>query len=73
LSDKKQYRLGSAEMVYAPGLIKWAINGAKFEKDRPAMIDVVSETWGVPPEAAMALVMEQVPYSIDDETVVFSY
>ena len=73
MSDKKQYRLGSAEAVYAPGLIKWAINGAKFEKDRPAMIDVVTATWDVPPEAAMALVMEQVPYTIEGETLVFNY
>jgi hypothetical protein len=69
----KQYRLGSNEMVSAPGMVRWAINGAHFEKDRPAMIDVISETWGVPPEAAMALVMQQVPYTIEDETVVFSY
>lgn len=69
----KQYRLGSAEMVSAPGMVKWAINGAKFEKDRPAMIDVIAATWSVPPEAAMALVMEQVPYTVENETVVFSY
>ena len=29
----KQYRLGSAEFVSAPGLIRWAINGAAFEDD----------------------------------------
>lgn len=67
------YRLGSAEMVYAPGLIKWAINGAKFEADRPAMIDVITATWSIPPEAAMALVMERVPFTVENEAVVFTY
>ena len=69
----KQYRLGSAEFVSAPGMVKWAINGAKFEKDRPAMIDIISQTWNVPMEAAMALVMEQVPYSVEGEAVVFAF
>jgi hypothetical protein len=73
LSDKKQYRLGSAEMISAPGLIKWAINGAHFESDRPAMVNVVANTWGVPQDAATALLLQQVPYTIEDETVVFTY
>ena len=69
---KKQYRLGSAEMVSAPGMIRWAINGAKFERDRPAMIDMVVATWNVPLEAAMALVMEEVPFTVENEAVVFT-
>jgi hypothetical protein len=73
LKDKKQYRLGSAEMISAPGLIKWAINGAHFKKDRPAMVNVVASTWGVPKDAAKALLLQQVPYTIEGETVVFSY
>lgn len=67
------YRLASAEFVSAPGLIRWAINGAKFEKDRAQMIDVVAQTWSVPPDAAEALLTEQVPFSIEGETVVFAY
>lgn len=73
MSNKKQYRLGSAEMVYAPGLVKWAINGAHFEKDRATLVNVIAETWGVPPEAATALLLQQVPHTIEGETVVFSY
>jgi len=69
----KQYRLGSAEMISAPGLIKWAINGAHFEKDRANLVNVVVKTWGVPEDAATALLLQQVPYTIEDEAVVFSY
>lgn len=66
------YRLQSAAFVYAPGLIAWAINGAKFQRDRAHMAWIVSETWaGVPTDAALALVTEAVPFTLDGETVVF--
>ena len=69
----KQYRLGSAEMVSAPGIVKWAINGAHFESDRETVINVIVQGWSVPRDAAAALVTKQVPYTLDGETVVFSY
>jgi hypothetical protein len=59
-------------MVHAPGLIAWAINGAHFMKDRPAMIRVVSKTWNIPEDAARKLVTKKVPHTIENETVVFS-
>lgn len=73
MSDKKQYRLGSAEMISAPGMVRWAINGAKFAKDRAAMVNVIATTWGVPKDAATALLLQQVPYTVEDEAVVFAY
>lgn len=69
----KKYRLGSAEMISAPGMVRWAINGAKFEKDRAAMVNVIAATWGVPKDAATALLLQQVPYTVEDEAVVFAY
>jgi hypothetical protein len=69
----KQYRLGSAELVSAPGMIKWAINGAHFEHDRDTLINVIADGWGVPRDAAQALLLQQVPYTVEGETVVFSY
>jgi hypothetical protein len=69
----KQYRLGSTDAVSAPGMVRWAINGAHFEKDRPAMVNVIANTWGLPQDAATALLLQQVPYTIEDEAVVFSY
>ena len=42
----KQYRLGSTEMVSAPGMVRWAINGAKFKERREAqMIKVIIDGW----------------------------
>lgn len=69
------YRLASSSLVGAPGLIAWAINGASFKRDRAQMINIVSQTWGIPSEAASALLMKQTPYTIEDGkdggTVVF--
>ena len=38
--DKKEYRLGSAEMISAPGMVRWAINGAKASEScrGPALV-----------------------------------
>ena len=66
------YRLGSGPMVNAPGLIAWAVNGAAFIKDRPVMVRIVSETWGVPADAARKLVTKQVAYKVDHDAVVFT-
>ena len=69
--EMKTYRLGSAEFVHAPGLIRWAINGAKFKKDRRTVTNVVAQTWNIPMSAALALTTEKVPFTLDGETVVF--
>ncbi len=65
------YRLASAEFVHAPGLIAWAQNGARFENDREKLITVVEKTWNIPRAAAEALVMNKVPFKIENETVIF--
>lgn len=67
------FRLGSSPAVYAPGLVKWAINGYAFEKDREVLSDIITETWaGVTKEAAHALLTKQVPFTVEDEVVVFT-
>jgi hypothetical protein len=68
----KTYRLGSNNAIFAPAIVRWAVNGAKFEKDRAAMARVISQGWNVPRDAALALVTGQVPYTIENETVVFA-
>jgi hypothetical protein len=67
----KTYRLGSSEAIFAPGMVRWAINGAKFAKDRAAMVRAISQGWNIPHDAALALVTGKAPFTIDGETVVF--
>lgn len=68
----KTYRLGSTPAIYAPGIVRWAINGAHFKKDRPQMARVIAQGWNLPEDAALALVTKQVPYTIENDAVVFS-
>ena len=66
-----KYKLGSNGLVYAPGVVAWAINGATFKKDAPKLVKLVAESWGLPLPAAKALVMKKVPYEVVGEAVEF--
>lgn len=68
----KTYRLGSSEMVYAPGMIAWAINGYAFEKDRKVLLSLVSETWSLPEATAHRLLSREITYTIEGEAVVLT-
>lgn len=69
----KTYTLASAGFVFAPGFIKWAINGASFPKDRAKMIEVVSRGWDIPTDAATALLLKKVPFTVvQDDCVQFT-
>lgn len=68
----KVYRLGSGNMIGAPGLVAWAINGAKFKRDRETMINVVAATWNIPEDAARALVSGDAHYTVENDAVVFT-
>lgn len=66
------YKLRASSMVYTPGLLRWAMNGYHFEKDRAYIRSVFTKGWGLPDEAAGALLSGAVPYTVlDDDTVVF--
>jgi len=67
----KTYRLGSNEMVHTPGIVAWAVNGAAFKRDLPKMVEIIA-SYGVPTEAARALVTKKVPYKVEGDAVVFT-
>lgn len=68
-----EYRLGSSGLINAPGMVRWAINGAKFKRDRATMANIIAQGWGVPEDAAMALVTEKVSHTVEGETVSFTF
>lgn len=68
----REYRLGSAPMLSAPGLVRWTINGYAFKRDRKAMLKVITECWDIPEGAAKALLSKSVSYTVDGDTVVFT-
>lgn len=68
----KTYRLASADMVYTPGLIAWAINGYAFKGDRDNILRIICETYSLPLRPAEALLSKAVPYTIEEGTVIFT-
>jgi hypothetical protein len=61
------------EVVHTPGLLKWAINGYKFKKDRKAMVRVFVDGYNLTPEAANDLLSERIPHRIEGGSVFFEY
>lgn len=67
------YRLGSNELVHAPGVVAWAINGYHFKRDRAVLRRVIVDGWpGVPDHAAHQLLSGAAPHHVDGDTVVFT-
>lgn len=67
------YRLLSSPMVYSPGILAWAMNAYHFPEDRPQILKIMTETYqGVPAAKMDALLMGYIPYTVEDEAVVFS-
>lgn len=67
------YRLGSNELVHAPGVVAWAINGYHFKRDRAVLRRVIVDGWpGVSDHAAHQLLSGAAPYHVDGDTVVFT-
>lgn len=68
----KTYRLLSSPLVHTPGIIAWAINGAKFKKDRKRLIELVATSYSLPRPIAESLLTEKIKYTVDNETVIFT-
>ena len=64
------YTLGSNSLVHSPGIVRWAINGARTRRDLPMLINVISSTWSIPASAARALLLREVPFQIVNEDAV---
>jgi len=65
------YRLGSSGMVHTPGIVRWAIAGYWHKPDRKQLVKVITEGWGVPQAAAVALLSGSVPHTVEGDAVVF--
>ena len=65
------YRLGSNPMIYAPGMVRWAINGFAFKEDQNTILNVM-RAWPVPDAALHKLLNGTVPYTVEGDAVVFT-
>lgn len=67
------YRLQSSSMVHTPGIIAWAINGYAFQSDRQTILNTISQTYSAVPITALEqLLSKAIPYTVEDETIVFA-
>jgi hypothetical protein len=74
MSELKTYRLGSNSLVHAPGVVAFAIDGYRYEKDRQYALDMITACWPVvPEEAARALLSLEAPYTVEGNVVVFTH
>jgi hypothetical protein len=67
---KNNYRLSSTEMIYTPGIIRFA--QSMFVTDAPAAVRILRDGYGLPNAIAEALASGYLSYEIDGEAVVFS-
>lgn len=71
-TEPKTFRLGSNQMVSAPGIIRWAINGYKFKRDRKKMVNVM-KSWDGLTDAQWAKVLTgEIPHTIEGDVVVIT-
>lgn len=64
------YRLGSNKMVYTPNIVRAAM--AEYAHRPEWAIKLLTEGWSLPAAAATALLTKAVPYTVEDEAVVFT-
>lgn len=67
---KNNYRLTSTEMIYTPGIIRFA--QSMFLTDAPTAVRILRDGYGLPNAIAEALASGYLAYEVDGETVVFS-
>jgi hypothetical protein len=69
----KEIRLASTSLVHAPGIIAWAINGAKFKRDRVKMRNVM-KSWpaDLTDEQWDDVLSGKIPHKIDGNTVIIT-
>ena len=49
------YRLASVDMFRVPNVLKWAINGFKFQEDQASIAKIFVEAYGLPQEVVVNL------------------
>ena len=61
--------LTSTEMVYAPGILRWAMNGYKFKRDRKVMIRVMQAWPGLTDAEWAGVLSGEIPHAVEGDKV----
>lgn len=73
--EKTQFTLPSTALFHTPGLLRWAINGYKFKRDRKKLLRVFTEGFSgdnaPTPDVWDKLLKGEIPWKEENECVVF--
>ncbi len=72
MTQPTTYRLASSGLIHTPGIVRWAMNGYRFPRDRNVMLKIIREGYGIPTPAAKALLSGAAPFTVEGETVIFT-
>jgi hypothetical protein len=62
--------LTSTTMVHAPGMLRWAMNGYHFKRDRKKLIDVMACWKGLTREEWHGILSGTIPHMIEGDKVI---
>lgn len=65
-------RLGSTEMVSAPGMLRWAMHGYRLKSQRNLMIKVMQAWRGLTRKEWHGVLSGTIPHTIEGDGVVIS-
>lgn len=71
MKNTTSYTLQSSGLVHTPGFLAWAVNGARFKRDRAKMVKIIRDSYSLPHAVAADLVTGRIPYAVDGENVIF--
>lgn len=66
-----RYTLQSNGIIHTPGILAWAINGYKFDRDKDVLKRVFTEGYNLPDDVAHKLLNGDIVYAVEGSTVVF--
>jgi hypothetical protein len=65
------YNLQSANMMHAPGIVRWAMAGYQIDND-PKMVTLVAKGWNIPAKVVKKLLSGKVQWTEKDGNVTFT-
>lgn len=72
-AEPKQWAMLSTSMMSAPGILRWAINGYRFKRDRKKLMNVIKSWEGPSDEIYHRLLMGEIEWTTDENnSVIFT-
>jgi len=65
--------LTSTTMVHAPGILRWAMNGYRFKRDRNKMIKVIQCWTGLTRKEWHGVLSGTIPHTIEGDRVIIEF